>query len=77
MKQFLLAATPPPDLDAPESSGDTSFWPMLILFLLAGLLVGGTWSAYQNGGKITTVVMAVLAVLACAAAILWMVGAIS
>ena len=34
---------------------------VLVLFLVAGLLVGGAWSAYQNGSKFMTVVAGVLA----------------
>lgn len=50
---------------------------ILILFLVAGLLVGGAWSAYQQGSKFFTVVAALLAVITAAAPIAWMVGGFS
>lgn len=52
-------------------------WMVLILFIVAGLLVGGTWSAYQNSNKFFTVVMAVLAAVTLTAAVLWMIGVMS
>ena len=33
---------------------------VVILFLLAGMLVGGVWSAYQNGSKAVTVILALI-----------------
>ncbi|MBK4137649.1 hypothetical protein GWO53_05820 [Corynebacterium macginleyi] len=50
---------------------------ILVLFLLAGLLVGGAWSAYQQDSKFLTVVAALLAVITVVAAIAWMVGGFS
>lgn len=58
---------------AQEQSGDGN-WLVLVLFIVAGLLVGGTWSAYQNGGKVLTVIMAVLAAVALVGAVLWLMG---
>lgn len=37
---------------------------VVVLFLLAGLLVGGVWASYQNGSKTVTAVLAVLAAMA-------------
>ncbi|MFC3849644.1 hypothetical protein ACFORJ_05645 [Corynebacterium hansenii] len=48
--------------------------PTIFLFILAGLLVGGAWSAYQAGSRAGTIIMGLLAVLATAGAILWLVG---
>ncbi|HJG58260.1 hypothetical protein [Corynebacterium xerosis] len=48
--------------------------PTIFLFILAGLLVGGAWSAYQAGSRFGTVVLGLLAVLATAGAVLWLVG---
>lgn len=45
-----------------------------LLFLVAGLLVGGAWSAYQNGSKFLTIVAGLLAVITTAAALAWMIG---
>lgn len=45
---------------------------VLFLFLVAGLLIGGAWSAYQNDSKLMTVVAGVLAAIAIAAAVAWL-----
>ena len=50
---------------------------ILVLFLVAGMLVGGAWSAYQQGSKAMTVVASLLAAITVVAAISWMVGALS
>lgn len=59
---------------AQEQTGGDNNWLVLILFIVAGLLVGGTWSAYQNSNKFLTVLMAVLAAVALVGAVLWMTG---
>ena len=48
---------------------------VLVLFLLAGLLVGGAWSAYQQDSKFWTISTSLLAVVAAAAGIAIMIGA--
>ncbi|WP_295626102.1 hypothetical protein [uncultured Corynebacterium sp.] len=48
--------------------------PTIFLFIVAGLLVGGAWSAYQAGSRLGTIVLGLLAVLATAGAILWLTG---
>lgn len=50
-------------------------WLIYLLFAVAGLLVGGTWSAYQAGQRVLTFVLALLAALAATAALLWLLGA--
>ena len=45
---------------------------VLVLFLVAGLLVGGAWSAYQTGSQFMTVVAGVLAAVTVAAALAWL-----
>ena len=45
-----------------------------LMFLIAGVLAGGTWSMYKNDSRGFAVVLGVLAVIAAAAGILWMVG---
>lgn len=52
-----------------QAANPLTYWPVWGLFLLAGLLVGGTWSAYQNSSKAATVVLAVLAAAATLAAV--------
>ncbi|SDL81575.1 hypothetical protein SAMN04488535_0871 [Corynebacterium mycetoides] len=52
-----------------ESQGSHSFsvaggmW-VLVCFLVAGLLIGGVWSAYTNGSKVVAAVLAVAAAIA-------------
>lgn len=45
------------------------------LFIVAGLLVGGTWSAYKAGARIATIILGLLSVVALAGAVLWLIGA--
>ncbi len=45
-----------------------------LLFIIAGLLVGGAWSAYKAGSMVGTLVAGVLAVVALAGALLWLMG---
>lgn len=47
----------------------------LVLFIVAGFLVGGAWTAYQSGSKVMTVILGLLAVVATAGAVMWMLGA--
>ncbi|WP_298086917.1 hypothetical protein [uncultured Corynebacterium sp.] len=47
----------------------------LVLFIVAGFLVGGAWTAYQSGSRVMTFVLGLLAVLATAGAVMWMMGA--
>lgn len=44
------------------------------LFIVAGLLVGGTWSMYKSGSRVGTLVVGALAVIALAGAVLWYLG---
>lgn len=46
----------------------------IILFPIAGGLVGGTWSAYKAGSRRGTIILGLLAVIATAAAVLWLIG---
>ncbi|KAA8722626.1 hypothetical protein [Corynebacterium spheniscorum] len=51
-----------------------SDWLVYLLFIAAGLLTGGTWSAYQAGHKLITIILAVLAAVALVAAVMWLMG---
>ena len=53
--------------------GSISVW---MLFITAGLLVGGTWSFYQQDKKGSTIVMGILAALALAGALIVLLGAL-
>lgn len=46
-----------------------------LLFIMAGLLVGGTYSAYSAGSRLWTIVLGLLAVIATAGAVMWLIGA--
>ncbi len=50
------------------------FLAVWILFLIAGLLIGGAWAAYQAGSRLWTAVAGVLAVVSLAAALSWLVS---
>lgn len=48
---------------------------VLVCFLVAGLLIGGVWSAYQNGSKLLAAVLAVASAAALTVAVVSMQGA--
>lgn len=52
-------------------------WLVYLLFLVAGLMVGGTWSMYQAGNKVLTIVFALIAAVSLVGAILWLIGVMS
>lgn len=58
-----------------QESRDESTWLVYLLFIVAGLLVGATWSAYQSGSRRLTVFLALCAAVAFAGAVFWMMGA--
>lgn len=53
------------------AAGGIAVWS---LFILAGLLVGGTWSFYQQGHKGVTVALGILAALSLAGALVVLIG---
>lgn len=57
-----------------ENSSGTSNWMIYALFLLAGLFVGGAWSAYKNNNVALAVFAGVIAVVSVAGGVLWMIG---
>lgn len=48
-----------------------------ILFLVAGLLAGGAWSAYQQGSKFMTILATALATITTLAALAWLLSNMS
>ncbi|MCF4006325.1 hypothetical protein L1O03_03910 [Corynebacterium uropygiale] len=58
-------------------SGSSMSWLVYLLFLVAGLMVGGTWSMYQAGNKVLTIVFALIAAVSLVGAILWLIGVMS
>ncbi len=60
-----------------QDSGSGNHWLVYLLFLVAGLLVGGTWSAYQNGSRALTIFLALTSAVAFAGAVLWMIGVVT
>lgn len=55
-------------------AGMEKSWLVYLLFLVAGLMVGGTWSMYQAENKLLTIVFAMIAAVAFLGAILWLIG---
>ena len=49
-------------------------WWVYAMFIIAGILAGGAWSAYKNGSRVATGILGVLTVAALGVAILWMMG---
>lgn len=52
----------------------SAHWVVYLLFVIAGLLVGGTWAAYQAENRVMTFIGALAAAVAFAAALLWLLG---
>ncbi|RNE49452.1 hypothetical protein [Corynebacterium alimapuense] len=65
------------DTVAAASSSSGEPWLVYLQFIVAGLLVGGTWSAYQAGNKILTIILALCAASAFAGAVFWMAGVLN
>ena len=59
---------------ADQGSGN---WLVYLLFIVAGLLVGATWSAYQSGSRPLTIFLALCAAVAFAGALFWLMGAMN
>lgn len=57
-----------------SSTQQPNFALVYVLFILAGLLVGGAWSAYQAENRRATYGMAVIAAIALAGALLKLIG---
>lgn len=58
---------------ASDTSGP-NYGLIYVLFIIAGLLCGGVWSAYQARNKRATYALALLAGVTLAAAVLWLIG---
>ncbi|WP_339563715.1 hypothetical protein [Corynebacterium sp. H128] len=56
------------------SAGQPNYAIVYLLFIVAGLLVGGAWSAYKAENKKMTYVMGLAAAIAVTAAVLWLIG---
>ncbi len=57
-----------------DSSDSGSNWLVYGLFLIAGLFVGGAWSAYKSENTLLAVVAGVIAVVAAGGGVFWMIG---
>lgn len=68
-----MAAQATQAAQADQNAAGTS-WFIYLMFAVAGILVGGTWSAYQNGARKLTVLCGILAALALTGAVLWLIG---
>ena len=45
-----------------------------IMFLVAGMALGGAWTAYKNDSKLWTIIAALVGVVATATALSWLVA---
>ena len=62
-------------LAAPDMQRDTgTSWLIYLLFMVAGLLVGGAISACRAEQKVLTIVLGVLALIGFVGGVLWMIG---
>ena len=52
-----------------QAASGNNYWLVYLMFLIAGVLAGGTWSVYKNGSRGFAVVLGVLAGIAVAAGI--------
>ncbi|AHI23134.1 hypothetical protein [Corynebacterium vitaeruminis] len=57
-----------------QNASAGSYLLVYIMFLVAGLLVGGAWTTYKHDNKVLSIVLGACAVMAAAAGILWAVG---
>ncbi|AKK03471.1 hypothetical protein [Corynebacterium epidermidicanis] len=67
-------STPAATVLAQAQQSTDRYWLVYLLFIVAGLLVGGAYSAYQARSKKLTYLLAVLAAVALAAGLAWMIG---
>jgi len=58
-----------------QESQDDSLWLVYLMFIVAGLLVGGTWSAHQADNRGLAIFLALCAIVSLAGAVFWMMGA--
>ena len=56
-----------------QASADSQAWLVYLLFIVAGVMAGGCWSAHKAGNKILLVVTAILTLVAFGAALTWMI----
>lgn len=62
------------DVIAADAGQSQNYWLVYALFIVAGLLAGGVYSAYQAGSKRLTYLLAALCVVALCAGLAWMIG---
>lgn len=59
---------------APQVPDTGNRWMIYGLFILAGLFIGGAWSAYKAENKLGMIVAGAIGGIAAIAALLWMIG---
>lgn len=57
-----------------NDTGAGDRWFIYGLFLIAGLFVGGAWSAYKSDNKVLMIVAGLIAVAAAGGGVLWLLG---
>ncbi|ALC06282.1 putative membrane protein [Corynebacterium deserti GIMN1.010] len=72
MKSFPISDMVTAAVQSPPDAGNR--WFVYGLFLIAGLFVGGAWSAYKSDNKILMVLAGVIAFAAAGGGIFWMIG---
>ena len=64
-------------MEVASTASTGSRWLIYALFLVAGLFVGGAWSAYKAGNRILMAVAGAIAAVAAGGGIFWMIGAMT
>lgn len=59
---------------APQAPDTGNRWMIYGLFILAGLFIGGAWSAYKAENKLGMIVAGAIGALAALGGIFWMIG---
>ncbi len=59
---------------APQAPDAGNRWMIYGLFIVAGLFIGGAWSAYKAENKLGMIVAGAIGGVAAIGALLWMIG---
>lgn len=74
MNSIQLSEMVTASMEVATTTSTGNRWLIYGLFLIAGLFVGGAWSAHKAENRILTVVAAAIAVVAAAGGLFWMMG---
>lgn len=59
---------------APAAPDAGNRWMIYGLFIIAGLFIGGAWSAYKAENKLGMIIAGVIGVIAAVGGVLWTIG---